>query len=101
MLRTLVEAAFGLALVGGTGPMDAGQVTVAVDLDSAAASKAWQVPSQGGVAFRDGEMVLDGLSRSGVWAFLREPAFSDFTLTCKVCVEPKGGGVRAYALKFH
>lgn len=81
--------------------MDAGQVTARVDLGSATASKAWQLPTRGGASFREGELVLDGLTKSGVWAFLREPTFSDFTLTCKVYVEPKGGGVRAYALKFH
>ena len=101
MSSVFAKVAFGLVLLGAVGLMEAGQVTVDVALEGATASKAWQLPSRGGASFRDGELVLDGLSKSGVWAFLREPAFGDFTLTCKVWVEPKGGGVRAYALKFH
>ena len=34
-------------------------------------------------------------------AFLKEPAVSDMTLTCKVFVEPKGKGVRAFQVHFH
>ena len=100
MPRTPARTVLGLALLGAVGLMEAGQVTVDVDLASVAASAAWELPRPKGVAFRDGELVLDGLTTHAPGVFLREPALSDLTLTCKVLVEPKGEGVRAFGVMF-
>ena len=101
MSHTLAKAAFGLVLLAGAGLVDAGQVTLNVDLREAAAAKAWVLPRASGVAFRDGELVLDGVAHLAPCAVLREPALGDMTLTCKVYVEPKGKGVRAFEARFH
>ena len=52
-------------------------------------------------SIRDGELTLDGLEQPGVVAFLKEPTVGDMTVTCKVWVEPRGNGVRAFGVLFH
>ena len=49
MSHTLAKAAFGLVLLAGAGLVDAGQVTLNVDLREAAAAKAWVLPRPKGV----------------------------------------------------
>jgi len=70
-----------------------------VDLNAVDASDGWDFLKKEATV-RGGELVLDGLDRAGVAAFLKEPALGDMTLTCKVYVEPRGSGVRAFGVVF-
>jgi hypothetical protein len=80
--------------------MSAEKVSVEVDLAGAKASEAWVLPQPKGVTFRDGELVLDGVAHLAPCAILREPVVADMTLTCKVYLQPKGNGVRAFEVRF-
>jgi len=75
------------------------EVAMDVDLNKPNAADDWVFPGKG-TSIHGGELVLDGLKQTGVAAFLKEPAVSDMTLTCRVFVEPKGTGVRAFQLHF-
>ena len=89
-------------VVSAAAPARGGEkVSVSVDLAGVTAPKAWELPRPKGVAFRDGELVLDGVSHHAPWAVVRAPELGDMTLTCKVYVEPKGGGVRAFEVRVH
>ncbi|MBL7077927.1 MAG: exo-alpha-sialidase [Kiritimatiellae bacterium] len=101
MLNAPASMIFGLLVLGAASVLCAGEAPAAVELNGATASEAWVLPQASGVAFRDGELVLDGVNHVAPCAVLREPALSDMVLICKVYVEPKGKGVRAFEVRFH
>ena len=72
-----------------------------VSVDARLEEAAWELPRPKGVALRDGELVLDGVAHLAPCAILREPTVGDMTMACKVYVEPKGKGVRAFEVRFH
>jgi len=101
-MKTLfVGLIFGLVMFPTGHVLPAGEVPVEVDLERTAAADQWVLLRPKGVAFRDGELVLDGATHHAPCAVLREPELADMTLTCKVYVEPKGNGVRAFEVRFH
>jgi|GEM_PF-1252894 hypothetical protein len=77
------------------------QLSLDVDLEGPAAAAQWVLQSHGGVSVGGGELVLDTVKRKGVRVFLRTPTLCDLTLTCKIFVESKGAGVRAFEVCFH
>ena len=101
MSRPTLGLTLGLVLfAAGTIPAAEG-VSLDVDLEGAAGAAQWVLPPKGGASVAGGELVLDTISRGGVRVFLREPILRDLTLTCKICIEPKGPGVRALEVCFH
>ena len=101
MFRPIAGLTLGVLLLA-TGPVPAAEgVSLEVDLEGPEAADRWVLPPKGGAGVTGGELVLDTISRGGVRVFLREPVLSDLILTCKVCIEPKGPGVRAFEVCFH
>jgi len=101
MFRPIAGLTLGVLLLA-TGPVPAAEgVSLEVDLEGPEAANRWVLPPKGGAGVTGGELVLDTISRGGVRVFLREPVLSDLILTCKVCIEPKGSGVRAFEVCFH
>ncbi|HJN11352.1 MAG: exo-alpha-sialidase [Pirellulaceae bacterium] len=72
-----------------------------VELNGPQAADQWVFPPNRGASVSGGELILDTVNRDGVRVFLRQPTLSDLTLTCKVLVESKGPGVRAFEVCFH
>jgi len=101
MSNLTTHAILGLVILAGVSAPAASNVSMNVDLEKATASTDWVLPPQGGAAFANGEIVLDGIAKLAPWVFLKEPTLSDLTLTCKIFVEPKGKGVRAFGVMFH
>jgi len=96
----LTSLVFGVLLSLNCISFVAEKVAVEVDLQGAAAKKAWVLVQPKGVTFRGGELVLDGLAHLAPSVVLREPALGDMTLTCKVYIKPKGKG-GAFEVRFH
>jgi len=92
-----------LALViCGTSPVWAAKrVALNVDLDGPAVAAQWVLSPKGGASITGGELVFDTLNRGGVRVFLRQPTLGDLRLSCKIFVESKGPGVRAFEVCFH
>ena len=90
----------GLAFVAILPAAHSQETSMTVDLDNPGASDDWAFLRKG-AAIRGGELVLDGLGNTAPSAFLQAPSVSDMTLTCRVFVEPKGNGVRAFGVVFH
>jgi len=101
MSRPTVGLTVGLVLFGAAPVLAAEDVPLEVDLEGPAAAARWVLPPKSEASVTGGEMVLDTTGLGGVRVFLREPALSDLVLTCKLRVEPKGPGVRAFEVCFH
>jgi len=90
-----------LVLRGVLSVLAAERLALDVGLQGPLATNQWVLPSKGGATVSGGELILDTVNRNGVRVFLRKPTLSDLTLTCKVLVESKGPGVRAFEVCFH
>ena len=97
----LVALTLALVLCGTSPDWAAERVSLDVDLESPAASDRWVLPPKRGVRVSGGELVLDTVNRNGVRVFLRKLTLNDLTLSCKILVESKGPGVRAFEACFH
>ena len=97
----LVALTLALVLCGTSPDWAAERVSLDVDLESSAASDRWVLPPKRGVRVSGGELVLDTVNRNGVRVFLRKLTLNDLTLSCKILVESKGPGVRAFEACFH
>ena len=94
----------GLTLVlglCGALPVCAERVALDVELNDSEAANQWVLPPNSGASVSGGELILDTVNRNGVRVFLRKPTLSDLTLSCKIYVESKGPGVRAFEVCFH
>ena len=100
MWRSTTASLFGLLAFGSLAALAADELSLDVDLGKADAAADWVLPPRGGASLADGHLLIDGLAHRGPEVFLREPILRDFTLTCKILVDPTGDGVRAFGVNF-